>query len=69
MKIKELIEKIARDNNMSVQELGEAIGRNGSSLGRSLRDDALKVRDLKACLQVNGDSLLIVYKKNNVEIS
>jgi hypothetical protein len=56
------VEQIAKDNNLTVEELGEKIGRPGSSLGRSLRDGVLKVRDLKLCLECNGEELIITYK-------
>ena len=69
MTVKKLVEHIAARLGMNLSQMGERIGRGGgSSLARSLRDNSLKVRDLKKCLECDGDDLIIIYKGKKVRI-
>lgn len=69
MTIKDLVNGIAKSIGLNLSDLGVKIGRGGgSSLARSLRDDSLKVADLKKCLECDGQELIIKYKGKNVKI-
>jgi hypothetical protein len=69
MTVMELVKQIARRLDINLSELGIRIGRGGgSSLGRSLRDDSLKVKDLKKCLACDGEELIIIYKGKKIRI-
>ena len=66
--VKEFINMISKDNKLKTVELSEAIGRPKNALGHSLRNDTLKVIDLKNCLKCVGTPLVITYKKKKYEI-
>lgn len=69
MKTKELVQVIAKSLGLSLSDLGTKIGRGGgSSMARSLRDDSLKVADLKKCFNCDGQELIIKYKGKNIKI-
>jgi len=69
MTIKDLVNGIAKSIGLNLSDLGIRIGRGGgSSLARSLRDDSLKVADLKKCLECDGQELIIKYKRKNIKI-
>ena len=69
MTSKELVQAIAKSLGITLSELGMRIGRGGgSSLARTLRDDSLKVQDLKKCLMCEGHELIIKYKGKNIKI-
>ena len=69
MTIKDLVQGIAKSIGFSLSDLGITIGRGGgSSLARSLRDNSLKIEDLKKCLECDGQDLVIRYKGKNIKI-
>lgn len=69
MTTKEIVEKLAKNIGVTLSKMGEMIGRGGgSSLARTLRDDSLKVKDLKKCLECDGGKLIVKYKGKNIEI-
>ena len=69
MTSKELVQTIAKSLGITLSELGMRIGRGGgSSLARTLRDDSLKIQDLKKCLLCEGQELVIKYKGKNIKI-
>jgi hypothetical protein len=69
MTIKKLVEHIAGTLGMNLSDFGVRIGRGGgSSLSRTLRDDSLKVKDLKKCLECDGQDLIIIYKNKRIKI-
>ena len=65
MKIKTVVQMIAKDNGLSLERLGNKIGRPYHSLGKSLRDESVKVKDLQKCFEAIGEPLVIVYKGDN----
>ena len=69
MTSKDLVQAIAKSLGITLSELGMRIGRGGgSSLARTLRDDSLKIQDLKKCLMCEGQELVIKYKGKNIKI-
>ena len=69
MTSKDLVQAIAKSLGITLSELGMRIGRGGgSSLARTLRDDSLKIQDLKKCLMCEGQELIIKYKGKNIKI-
>lgn len=63
MEIKTFIKQIAKEKGYSIERLSEALGRQKSSLGRTLNNGSLSVRDLQAIMHILGSQLEINYNK------
>lgn len=63
MDTKTFIKQIAKEKGYSIERLSEALGRQKSSLGRTLNNGSLSVRDLQAIMQVLGSQLEIKYNQ------
>lgn len=68
MTIEQFIKMAADDNSLTITRLSERIGRKNSTLGVSLRNDSLSVKDLKKSLEELGHPLVLVYKGREYEI-
>mgnify|MGYP003637697380 CR=1 FL=1 len=66
--LKKFMQIVSGDNNMTLEDIGNAIGRKHSSLGFSLRNETLTVKDLKKCLEVSKEPLIVKYKGNDYEL-
>lgn len=66
--LKAFVKKIAKENGLNIEKLSDKIGRCNSSLGFSLRNETLTLKDLKKCLDVIDQPLVILYKGEKYEI-
>ena len=66
--LKRFIQIVAGDNDMNLETIGNAIGRKHSSLGFSLRNETLSVKDLTKCLKEADEPIIIKYKGNDYEL-
>lgn len=60
---------IAKDNNMNLQILGNKIDRPFHSLGQSLRNGSLKIKDLKKIFETVEQPFQIIYKEKTYTIT
>ena len=63
MELKHFIKIIAKQKGYSIERLSEALGRQKSSLGRTLNNGSLSVKDLQAIMQLLGSNLEIIYNE------
>ena len=70
MKVSDFIRSIAEDSDMTLEQMGEKIGRGkSSSFCRTIRNDTLNANDLKKCVECTGEGFIILYKGLNVHIT
>lgn len=69
MNIKSLIWKIKKEKGISIQSLSIQIGHHGNFLSRALKNDSVRVSDLKKCFDCVGEPFVIIFKgeKNKID--
>ena len=63
--MKKLFKEIKKCNNCDLVQLSKSIGMGSNSLARSIRNDTLKIKDLRKCVELSGEKLVIVFKGEN----
>ena len=66
--VNQFMKQVAKENGLNIEKMSDKIGRSNASLGFSLRNETLTVKDLAKCLNEVGQPLVLVYKGENYEI-
>lgn len=66
--MKNFMWKLKKDNKTTLKALSIELGKEDKYLSKRLNRDALKVSDLKKCLECCGEKLVIVYNGHSYEI-
>ena len=66
--LKHFVQIIAKGNGFTLETIGDSIGRRNQSLGFSLRNETLTVKDLTKCFESVGEPLVVKFQGNEYEI-
>ena len=66
--MKKLFKELKKSLQCDLSKMGMQIGMGRFSLARSIRNDTLKIKDLRKCIEASGEKLVIRFKGQDYEI-